>query len=299
MKYEFLDSEVLTRLGALPVDSRPPVAGNVVGRHRSPQRGSSVEFAEYRKYVAGDDTRRLDWKAYARTDRHYIKEFEADTNLRAYFVVDCSGSMGYASAEHPTKLDYARRLAASLAYLLVNQGDAAGLSCCAGTLYLEMPPSRRPAQLQHFFDTLTETEARGETGLVAALHTIAEKIGQRGLVVILSDLFCDALSLGDALQHLRYRKHDIAVFHLLDRQEIAFDFNRPYRFIDLEDDTSLVAEPNLIKEEYDHAMREFLETVEADCNDVHADYYRVITDQDYEEVLREFLTARLPKKGRR
>jgi uncharacterized protein (DUF58 family) len=299
MKYDFLNSEALARLGALPVESRLAMVGNVVGRHRSPHRGSSVEFAEYRKYVAGDDTRRLDWKAYARTDRHYIKEFEADTNLRAHFMVDCSGSMGYASDEQLSKIDYARRLAATLAYLLVNQGDAAGLSCCAETLYLEMPPSRRPAHLQHFFDTLAEIEPRGETGLIEALHTTAEKISQRGLVVILSDLFCDPVALGDAFQHLRYRKHDIAVFHLMDRQEIAFDFNRPYRFIDLEDSTSLVAEPNLIKEEYDKALQEFLVAVEADCHDVRADYRRVITDEDYEEVLREFLTARLPKKGRR
>ena len=299
MKYEFLDSEVLARLGALPVESRLAMVGNVVGRHRSPHRGSSVEFAEYRKYVVGDDTRRLDWKAYARSDRHYIKEFEADTNLRACFVLDCSGSMGYASPTHPTKLHYARLLTATLAYLLVNQGDAAGLSCCAESLQIEIPPSRRPAQLQHVFDTLANVEPHGETGLVAALHTIAGKISQRALVVILSDLFCDPGELADAFQHLRFRKHDIAVFHLLDRQEITFDFNRPYRFVDLEDDSSLVAEPNLIKLEYDNALREFLEAVEAGCNDVRADYRRVTTDQNYEEILRGFLTARLPKKGRR
>ena len=299
MKYDFLDSNVLARLGALPVEARLAMIGNVVGKHRSPHRGSSVEFAEYRKYVAGDDTRRLDWKAYARSDRHYIKEFEADTNLRAYFVVDCSGSMKYASGEFDSKIQFARKFAGTMAYLLVNQGDAAGLSCCDDKLHLELPPSRRPAHLQNFFEVLGELEPKGETGLVDALHTVAEKVGQRAFIFILSDLFCDPDALGDALQHLRYRKHDVAVFHLMDPQEIDFDFTRPYRFVDLEDDTSIVVEPNLIANEYTSAIQEFLVVVEARCHDVHADYHLVTSDQDYEEILRDFLTNRLPKKGKR
>ncbi|MEE2734019.1 MAG: DUF58 domain-containing protein [Roseibacillus sp.] len=299
MKYDFLDSDVLARLGALPVEARLAMIGNVVGKHRSPHRGSSVEFAEYRKYVAGDDTRRLDWKAYARSDRHYIKEFEADTNLRAYFVVDCSGSMKYASGEFDSKIQFARKFAGTMAYLLVNQGDAAGLSCCDDKLHLELPPSRRPAHLQNFFEVLGELEPKGETGLVDALHTVAEKVGQRAFIFILSDLFCDPDALGDALQHLRYRKHDVAVFHLMDPQEIDFDFTRPYRFVDLEDDTSIVVEPNLIANEYTSAIQEFLVVVEARCHDVHADYHLVTSDQDYEEILRDFLTNRLPKKGKR
>ncbi len=299
MKYDFLDSDVLARLGALPVEARLAMIGNVVGKHRSPHRGSSVEFAEYRKYVAGDDTRRLDWKAYARSDRHYIKEFEADTNLRAYFVVDCSGSMKYASGEFDSKIQFARKFAGTMAYLLVNQGDAAGLSCCDDKLHLELPPSRRPAHLQNFFEVLGELEPKGETGLVDALHTVAEKVGQRAFIFILSDLFCDSDAFGDALQHLRYRNHDVAVFHLMDPQEIDFDFTRPYRFVDLEDDTSIIVEPNLIANEYTSVIQDFLVAVEARSHDVHADYHLVTSDQDYEEILRDFLTNRLPKKGRR
>ena len=299
MKYDFLDSDVLARLGALPVEARMAMIGNVVGKHRSPHRGSSVEFAEYRKYVAGDDTRRLDWKAYARSDRHYIKEFEADTNLRTYFVVDCSGSMKYASGEFDSKIQFARKFAGTLAYLLVNQGDAAGLSCCDDSLHLELPPSRRPAHLQNFFEILGTLEPKGETGLVDALHTVAEKVGQRAFIVILSDLFTDPDAFGDALQHLRYRKHDVAVFHLMDPQEIQFDFTRPYRFVDLEDSTTIVAEPNLIANEYASAIQEFLGAVEGRCHDIHADYHLVTSDRDYEEVLRDFLTNRLPKKGKR
>lgn len=294
MKYDFLDNDLLSRLGSLPIEARVPMMGNVAGKHRSPHRGSSVEFAEYRKYVPGDDTRRLDWKAFARSDRFYIKEFEADTNLRAYFVVDASGSMNFAGAGE-SKVGFARRIAASLSYLLVNQGDAAGLSLCTEKLHIEVPPSRRPAHLERIFATLADMEPMGETGLISALHTIAEKIGQRAFVVILSDLFTDPEALGDALQHLRYRKHDISVFHLMDPLELGFDFDRPHRFVDLEDGTSLVVEPTLIAEEYKTALRDFLAAVKAKCHDAAADYQLVTTDAPLEPLLREFLTARLPK----
>lgn len=291
--HDFLDHNLLARLSALPLESRQAMIGSVAGKHRSPHRGSSVEFAEYRKYVPGDDTRRLDWKAFARSDRFYIKEFEADTNLRAYFVVDSSGSMNFSSGENDTKIQYARRLAASLAYLLVKQGDAAGLSVCNDKIHLEIPPSRSASQLQHIFDNLGKVEPKGETGLVEALHTIAEKIKQRALVVVLSDFFADPEELGDAFQHLRYRKHDIALFHLLDRQELDFAFDRPHRFVDMEDNSTLVAEPNLIVEEYHSALNDYLAALEAKANDAQADYQRIVTDQDYEAILSDFLTNRL------
>ncbi len=291
--HDFLDHNLLARLSALPLESRQAMIGSVAGKHRSPHRGSSVEFAEYRKYVPGDDTRRLDWKAFARSDRFYIKEFEADTNLRAYFVVDSSGSMNFASGEFDPKIQYARRIAASLSYLLVKQGDAAGLSVCNDKIHLEIPPSRSAAQLQHIFDNLGKVEPKGNTGLVEALHTVAEKIKQRALVIVLSDFFTDPDELGDAFQHLRYRKHDIALFHLLDRQEIDFAFDRPHRFIDLEDNSTLVAEPNLIVEEYHSALTDYLTALESKANDAQADYQRIVTDQNYEEILSDFLTNRL------
>lgn len=298
MKYDFLDPDVLARLGTIPLEARQAMTGNVAGRHRSPHRGSSVEFAEYRKYVQGDDTRRLDWKAYARSDRYYIKEFEADTNLRAYFVLDSSGSMGF-SAEHDARVQFARKLIATLSYLIVNQGDAAGLSVCNEKIHVEIPPTRRAAHLNHIFETLSKTEPKGETGLIDALHVIAEKITQRALVIIMSDLFCDTEALSEALQHLKYRKHDIAVFHMLDPQEISFDFDRPHRFVDMEDHTSIIAEPTLIAEEYRTAMQLFMNTVKKKCHDVQADYHLITTDQDYEGIIHAFLTDRLPTKGKK
>ncbi len=187
---DFLNPLVLSRLAALPLHARLPMLGNVSGRHRSPIRGSSIEFSAYRKYVPGDDTRRLDWRAYARSDRYYIKEFEADTNLRLCLVVDTSGSMNYGSAE-TTKLDYARHLAGTLAYLAARQGDAVGLYCAADGFTREIPPKRNAAHLRNVLDELGNVNAEGETGLAEALHEAAERVPQRALIIVISDLFVD------------------------------------------------------------------------------------------------------------
>lgn len=298
MHYDFLDHQALGRLGAIPLESRQPMQGNVAGRHRSLNRGSSVEFAEYRKYVQGDDTRRLDWKAYARSDRYYIKEFEADTNLLAHTIVDTSGSMAF-SDKGESKLSFAQKIAATLSYLAVDQGDAAGLSCISDKLNLEIPPRRRASHLQSIFKTLSEITPKGDTGLVAGLHAIAEKVPRRGLVVILSDLFCDPDEFSDALQHLRYRKHDVAVFHLMDPQEIDFEFERPHRFVDMEDGSTIVAEPTLIADEYREIVQAFLLDTKKRCLDANADYRLVRTTENFESVLSSFLLDRLPKKGSR
>src|SRR5580693_4173190 len=158
----FLDHRVVSRLAGFPLRARRPMQGTVSGRHSSPHRGSSVEFAEYRKYVPGDDLRRLDWRAYGRSDRFYVKEFEADTNLRCCFVLDTSGSMGFGS-EGTTKIEYARKLAGSLGYLAVQQGDAVGISCVAKGIVRSLPPTRNPAHLPNFFDVLEQTKPAGET----------------------------------------------------------------------------------------------------------------------------------------
>ena len=173
MTRDFLDAKVLSRLAALPLDARFPMLGSVSGRHRSPIRGSSLEFAEYRKYVPGDDLRRLDWRAYGRSDRFYIKEFEADTNLRMVLVLDTSGSMDFGSVG-TSKLEYGRRISAALSYLAVQQGDAVGLSCVADGIVHNIPAKLNPAHLTTLYDTLELAEPQGETGLVEVLHELAE-----------------------------------------------------------------------------------------------------------------------------
>ena len=292
---DFLEPKVLARLRALPFHARMPMTGSVAGMHRSPHRGSSLEFAEYRKYVPGDDTRRLDWRAYGRTDRHYIKEFEADTNLRMCVIVDTSGSMAYTN-EKTSKLDYARQIAGSLSFLASQQGDAVGLYCAGKKFSKEIKPKRNATHLRVILDELGGLEAQGETGLADALHEAAEKIRQRALVVIISDLFVPPNTLNQCFQHLRYRKHDVVVFHLLEQQELDFEFDRPMRFVDLEGGPATLADPSIIANAYRKAVRQYIEEMKVVVRGAGVDYNRVSIDEHYGDVLARFLLERAPKK---
>jgi len=265
--------------------------GSVSGHHKSPHRGSSVEFAEYRNYVPGDDIRRLDWRVFGRTDRFYMKEYEADTNLRCYLVLDCSASMGF-SGKGESKFDYARRMVAAIAYLTVQQGDAAGLLCVCEKGIIDIPPKRNPAHLQLIFDTLEAIEPKGPTVLVPALHELAEKVRRRALVMVFSDFFNELAPLLGCFQHLRFQKHDLCAIQLMDRLELDFQFDRPVRFLDLESPFSIVAEPNLIRDEYLGQLNQFLDRLQQGCHEFNADYRRVVTDQDYEKFLGDFLAER-------
>jgi uncharacterized protein (DUF58 family) len=292
----FLEPAVLGRLAALPLSARRPMQGNVSGRHPSPHRGSSVEFAEYRKYVPGDDLRRLDWRAYGRNDRFYVKEFEADTNLRCCLVVDTSGSMGFGSQD-VTKIEYARRLAGTLGYLASQQGDAVGLSCVADGIVRSVPPRRSPAHLRTVFDLLEQTQPKGDTALAATLHELAETIAQRAMVIIISDLFVEPNQLRSSFQHLRFRRHDVVAFHLLDPLELNFTFRRPMRFLDMEGGTSIFADPTDIADRYQQALHTYLADLKQVVLESSVDYHRVSLDQNYEQVLVRFLVARSTRKG--
>ncbi len=293
--HDFIEPRVIARLKALPLHSRLPMLGSVTGMHRSPHRGSSLEFAEYRKYVPGDDTRRLDWRAYGRSDRYYIKEFEADTNLRLCLIVDTSGSMNYSSGGQ-TKLEFARRIAGTLAYLAAQQGDAIGLYCAGKKFHREISPKRNAAHLRVILDSLGEMQAVGETGLPAALHEAAERIRQRALVVVISDLFVETKELSDCFQHLRFRKHDTVVFHLLEQNEIRFDFDRPMRFVDLEGGPPMLADPAIIANEYRKAAATYLADLKTIMRDAAVDYQRLGLEQHYGDVLARFLLERAPKR---
>jgi uncharacterized protein (DUF58 family) len=294
----FLDPLVLSRLAGFPLLPRRPMQGTVSGRHPSPHRGSSVEFAEYRKYVPGDDLRRLDWRAFGRSDRFFVKEFEADTNLRCCLVVDTSGSMGFGSTG-VTKLEYARRIAGALGHLALQQGDAVGISCVAGGIVQSIPPRRNPSHLMTVFDVLESIAPAGTTQLVPVLHELAETIAQRALVVIISDLFVDPEELRSCFEHLRFRKHDAAIFHLLDPKELAFDFRRPMRFIDMEGGPSIFAEPNEIAERYLKAIEVYQRDLKQVVLEAAVDYHPVTIDEDYEQVLMRFLVGRTRSKGLR
>ncbi len=292
---ELVDAAVLGRLSRLTLQARIPMAGSVAGLHRSATRGSSIEFAEYRKYVQGDDIRHVDWRVFARTDRFYIKEFEADTNLRCCLVLDVSGSMGYAGA-HGSRLDYAKRMLATLAHLLVHQGDAAGLVCFSNGATHEIPPRDSPAHLRVLFDTVAEVQPKGRSHIIQAIHDLSEKIRQRALVIVFSDFLTPLDDLLGCFEHMRFRKHDLAVFHLLDRQEFDFSFDRPIRFAGMEGEGHILADPAVIKADYQRELDRFLATMEHGCREFGVDYHRVFTDMDYEAAIAAFLLKRLKKQ---
>ena len=234
--------------------------------------------------------------AYGRSDRFFVKEFEADTNLRCCLVVDTSGSMGFGSGG-VSKLEYARRIAGALGHLALQQGDAVGLSCVAGGIVCNIPPRRNPSHLMTVFDVLEQTEPRGQTQLVPVLHELAETISQRALIVIISDLFVEPDLLRSCFQHLRFRRHDAAIFHLLDPQELAFDFRRPMCFLDMEGGPSIFAEPNEIAERYHKAVSGYLAATHQVVLESAVDYHRVTIDESYEQVLLRFLVGRTHSKG--
>ncbi len=291
-KDDFVDHELVARLARLPVLPRGLVEGSFTGMHRSPHHGSSVEFAEYRKYVPGDDIRHIDWRVYAKTDRYYLKKFEADTNMRLFLVIDASNSMGFV-AENGSKFDYARRLAANLAYLAIHQGDHVGLQIFNEDVFVDIPARSNPAHLKAILDTMREVKPHGKTDLMTVLHNLAEKYRRRALVVVLSDFFTELEPLMDCFHHMRFRKHDLGIFHLLDPKEMDFDFDRPIRFVDLESNFSMVTEPNSVQSDYQRALHQYLGNMRQGCTEHGADYQMINMHDSQEDVLSTFLLERM------
>lgn len=306
MTDQLLDHDLLSRVSHIPLEARQGMSGTVSGRHRSVQRGSSIEFAEYRKYVPGDDTKRLDWKAFARSDRYFVKEFEADTNLRAYMIIDCSGSMGFRSQGSESKYVRACRIAANLSYVAIGQGDAVGMACsqqearedqkASANRFLFIPPSRRPAHMRSLISRMNAVQPSGPTSLAADLHEFAGRIPRRGLVCVFSDLFVKLEELRNALRHLRFCRHDIAVFHFIDHIETGLTIERPVRFVDMEGPAAVVAEPALIREDYRRVVADYLRGTRQACLDVNADYMMVRDSDAWQDVVMRFLTGRVRKK---
>ncbi|MDA3874268.1 MAG: DUF58 domain-containing protein [Kiritimatiellae bacterium] len=294
----FLDPGVLSRLSRMSVAANNPMLGSITGIHRSATRGTSVEFAEYRKYVPGDDPKHIDWQVYARSDRFYIKEFEADTNLRAYMVLDASGSMAYDSGEG-SRFEFARSIAAHLAYLLVQQGDAVGLHCCGEETQVDLPARQAPSHLHTYFDLMEGVEPAGESTLVESLHSLAERVQRRAVVMVLTDGFMPAPDLLDALQHLCFCRHEVSFFHLLDPKELKFDFTRPVRFVDLEGGADLVADPSVMQSTYLHGLHRHLETLKDGCRKFQIDYRRVMTNQSYEQAITSYLLGHAGMFGKK
>ncbi len=293
----FFDPAIASRLSGFALQAREAKEGTMSGIHKSPHRGASVEFSEYRDYVPGDDLRRLDWRVFAKTDRFYMKEFEAETNLRSYVVLDGSGSMSYRGDLKDSKFDHARRLSSILSYVLLRQGDAIGLHISNNEKSAELPSLRRPSHLQEVFHSMARFECSGENCLSESLHKLAETSKRRGLFLIFSDFFCDLDSLMPALQHLRHQKHEVALFETLHPQELNFDFSKSTRFKDLEGPAELVVEPSVVKKEYLKFLNNHLEKFRKATSQHHFELIRSLVESEYEQELVRFITSRMNKSG--
>ncbi|MGE3179055.1 MAG: DUF58 domain-containing protein [Vicinamibacterales bacterium] len=287
----FLDPAVLARLGTLELKARTVVEGFLSGLHRSPFKGFSVEFAEYRQYMPGDDLSTIDWKVFARSDRHYVKKFEEETNLGCHIVLDVSASMGY-GVRGMTKLEYGACLAASLAYLMNRQRDAVGLTAFDERIVSMLPASARPGHLRAVLVTLDRLRLGTRTNVSKPLHQLAENLSKRGMIVLISDLLDDPETVIRGLKHFRFRGTDVIVFQVLDVDELEFPFERATRFEDLETREEVTAVPALVREHYLDAIRGLTERYKRELGVAGIDYHLLDTSQPLELGLLAYLSTR-------
>lgn len=288
---QFLDPAVVARLGTLELKARTIVEGFLSGLHRSPFKGFSVEFAEYRQYIPGDDLSTIDWKVYARSDRYYVKKFEEETNLDCHVVVDVSGSMGYGS-HAMTKFEYAACLAASLGYLMHRQRDAFGLMAFDDSVVAMMPASARPGHLRAMLVALDRLRLGKETDVSKPLHQLCEALTKRGMIVLISDLLDDPEAVVRGLKHFQFRGSDVIVFHVLDPHELEFPFERATRFEDLETSEEIMAVPGAVRGHYLKQIGALIERYKRELGAAGIDYTLLPTSQPLELALLSYLSTR-------
>jgi uncharacterized protein (DUF58 family) len=288
---QFLDPAVLARLGTLELKARTVVEGFLSGLHRSPFKGFSVEFAEYRQYIHGDDLSTIDWKVYARSDRHYIKKFEEETNLQCHVLLDVSGSMRYGS-HGITKYEYGQCLAASLGYLMNRQRDAVGLAAFDDQIRTMLPASARPGHLRALLLTLERLQLGNETNVSRPLHQLADALSKRGMVVLISDLLDEPERVIRGLKHFRFRGTDVIVFQVLDPDEIDFPFERATRFEDLETAEEVMAVPAVARAPYMKAIGALIERYKQELGSAGIDYHLLSTAEPLEMALLAYLSTR-------
>jgi uncharacterized protein (DUF58 family) len=286
------DPTSLAKYGRLALVARSLVEGFLTGAHKSPYKGFSVEFAEHRQYYPGDEIRHIDWRAYGKTDRYYIKEFEEETNLRAHLLVDASGSMAYKGANH-SKFEYAQYVAASLAYLMLHQRDAVGLVTHDTKIRQIIKPKASSKHLLHLLRTLEETEPGGETSMAPLWHDLAGQIKRRGMIVILSDCFDQLPALMRALQHFRHSRHEILLFHVLAPEEMDFPFKKWTQFRNLEvAGHKMLVDPQRLRKEYLKNFQTFCRDLRDQAGQMQIDYHLLRTDEPVDRALGIYLTRR-------
>lgn len=297
---KFLDPQTLAKLQGLELRARLIVEGYVSGVHRSPYHGFSIEFAEHREYVQGDDLRYVDWKVFGKTDKYYLKQYEEETNLVSYMVLDTSESMRYKSdAAALSKLEYAQCVAAALSYLVLQQQDSVGLVTFDKGIRALVRASSNPSHLKQLLHVMEHTVADRKTQTGPIFHDLAERLKKRGIVVILSDLFDDVNSIIAGLKHLRHRRHEVIIFHVLDPAELDFPFKNTTLFKGLEQLPDVLTDPRALRDAYLAEFGKFLQAVKKGCRTQHIDYVQLRTDQSLEVALTSYLASRMNRVGGR
>ncbi len=289
---KYLNPSVISKLNSLELKARLVVEGFMVGLHKSPYHGFSVEFTEHRPYMQGDGLRDIDWKVYGKTEKFFIKQYEEETNLKSYLLLDTSRSMTYSSGDNISKLEYATTLAAALSYMMLKQQDAVGLTLYSDKIDKYNPPRANRAYLQELLKSLADIKSSNKTNTASCLNSIAEKIKRRGLVIIVSDFFDDINSILSALKHFRYQKNEVIVFQVLDPMEKNFAFGNDAIFKDLETGDEITTQPYQIQKAYKEAMSQFISRIKNECLNSNIEYNLIDTTVPFDKALFSYIQKR-------
>jgi len=289
---EYLKPEVVRTISRLDLRAQFIVRGFLQGLHASPYQGFSVEFSEHRKYAPGDDPKDIDWLVYAKTDKHYVKKFEAETNITGYLVVDTSGSMAYTHRQELTKLDYSISLAAALCWLMVHQQDPCGLMVFGEKLHASLPARSRRSQIAQVLSVLARIKPAGGTDAARSLVQVAAMLRHRSLVMVFSDLLADPGPIREALLRLRHRGHDVILFHVLDEAEVRFPFAGMTEFIEPETGEKMIVDADAVRRDYVAAVAAFREEYRRSCFHAGIDYVPLDTSMPFDRALMEYLLSR-------
>ena len=282
---------MVAMLDSISMRAKMVVEGYIIGQHRSPYHGFSVEFAEHRSYEPGDEVRHIDWKLYGKTNRLYVKRYEEETNLRAHLILDTSKSMDYASGK-VSKLQYGSYLLAALSYLMISQQDAAGVVLFDESIKSFIPPKSTPSHLNTLLNVLDVEKPGSDTKIEPVLHEMAERIKKRGLVIIISDLFDEPNSIMNGLKHFRHSKQEVILFHILDRNELEFDFNSRTKFVDMESGEEITTDPWHVKNDYKNLIKNLQDYYKSQCRLNLIDYVPLFTDDSLDKGLNEYFNKR-------
>lgn len=285
------DPVTLSKIANMELRARLVIDGVLSGIHKSPYKGSSIEFLEHKEYSPGNEIKHIDWKVHARTDKYYIKQFEEETNLKCYIFLDTSGSMGYKSTGI-SKFEYASTLAASLAYLLLKQSDMVGLISFSDKAQQFIPPRSRLTHLHVLLNALTELKTAGKSNISSVLKEFIEKICHRSLIIIISDFFDDTEKIIHQLRYFQFKKNEVVLFHILDPYELTFPFETITFFESMEDDRRILAEPKSIKDRYISEVNRFIKQFKQACFENQIDYWLINSSTPLDQALINFLARR-------